>query len=254
MGHPGPDGRKGTDLKPKGLEKEREEILGITSKTITLEAQTGQHVTVRSVLINQPIRQVQRALMTHKKETDIGYTNFWVLLPGFSREAFAQAAQDMTQIINHSETLVAGPDGIWDTFPEITPTRVAFNGVDWTSADAAHHIEHLDPAWDESGEGFELDADKPGWEYCKTYRRPYDSIVAACLLAAKHHLPEHFYISSEGSWDEEWAHGARETNISPVKLYEYRFPERSPVSNPLGTSTKVLEEGIRLHQERLYGG
>ena len=179
----------------------------------------------------------------------MGYTHYWVLLPGFNRDAFAQATQDMAQMIHRSEIPVAGPKGIWGTSPQITPTRVAFNGTNWKTASAVKQVTDQDADWgetNESAEPFGIDAEQPGWDWCKTRRQPYDSIVAACILVVKHHLPEHLFIKSDGKWDAEWAHGAWGTNISPVQLYEHLFPERSPVPNPIGMKPKVYEEGRQI--------
>jgi hypothetical protein len=60
---------------------------------------------------------------------------------------------------------------------------------------------------------------------CKTQLKPYDAVVAACLLVARDYFTaEELVIISSGSWDDgDWADGAR--------LYTRVF--RRKASNPL---------------------
>ena len=74
-------------------------------------------------------------------------------------------------------------------------------------------------------------------------------MVVACLLALKRHLPEHFFVNSDGSWEEEWLEGSSHEAPSGVRLYEHIFPERAPVTDCLGTPEDVQEEGFQLHRE-----
>ena len=73
----------------------------------------------------------------------------------------------------------------------------------------------------------------PDFACCKTERKPYDAIVVACLLVAKHHLGAAIEVSSDGNWEDEWLNGAYEDTQSGVKVYEHIFPDRAPVANPL---------------------
>ena len=63
--------------------------------------------------------------------------------------------------------------------------------------------------------------------YCKTSRKPYDQVVAAILIAVKHHFGDDVLISG-GTLAEEWLRGAAPEHDakSPIKLYMHIFPER----------------------------
>lgn len=37
------------------------------------------------------------------------------------------------------------------------------------------------------------------WDFCKTARRPYDTVVTAVLILARYTFPD-FHLSSDGSW------------------------------------------------------
>ena len=163
----------------------------------------------------------------------MGYTHYWVLVDGFYPAALEAAVKDMSEIVYRSELPVAGPNGQPGTDPEIGQTRIALNGIG-----------------DESNETFLIDADRPGWDFCKTARKPYDSVVAACLLAAKHHLPDHFQLSSDGSWDDEWTNGASDGCPPPVALYERIFPDRAPLIDQLGIDRAVEDQGFKIRMER----
>jgi hypothetical protein len=43
----------------------------------------------------------------------------------------------------------------------------------------------------------------PGFQFCKTARKPYDWFAVACLLLAEKHCPGCFKVSSDGD-PEEW--------------------------------------------------
>ena len=165
----------------------------------------------------------------------MGYTHCWVLVAGFDRKALEAAIRDMATLIYRSEIPIAGRTGEAGTHPEIEETSIGFNGVEENGHDA-----------------FEFDAEEPGWNFCNTWRNPYDTAVAVCLLAAKHHLGDKFQFISNGSWSSEWAKGAWGDSISPKALYERVFPERALDLKecPFGIDEKVSEEGKAITQER----
>jgi hypothetical protein len=70
-------------------------------------------------------------------------------------------------------------------------------------------------------ESFVLNPGASSFEFCKTQFRPYDRLVCAVLIAAKHRLGDGIEISSDGDWSE-WADG--------LALYIAAFPDRSTAS------------------------
>ena len=47
-------------------------------------------------------------------------------------------------------------------------------------------------------------AGAPGFDFCKTARKPYDVVVCAALLAIKHHQGDNVEIRSDGDFGDEW--------------------------------------------------
>ena len=75
---------------------------------------------------------------------------------------------------------------------------IDFNGVRWgCTCSGNNNDEHTSAECrdqslqDDSYEPFRISAGRTGWDFCKADRKPYDSLVAACLLVLKYHLPEH---------------------------------------------------------------
>lgn len=58
------------------------------------------------------------------------------------------------------------------------------------------------------------------WEFCKTARKTYDSLVTAILIRASVLMPESLTVDSDGSW-QEWQEGRN--------LYEQVFNEEAPI-------------------------
>lgn len=65
----------------------------------------------------------------------------------------------------------------------------------------------------------------PSFHCCKTMRLPYDVIVAAGLIAMKHHMGDAVSLGSDGSVEErDWDKAFR--------LYHETFPDRPPPPMP----------------------
>ena len=182
----------------------------------------------------------------------IEYTHYWVLLPGFEVDQFAAAIEDMRHIVRRSEIEIGNSYGRPGTLPVLEPDGVILNGINWDCACGLgrQKRDHLSVCYegsrDQSWEVFEFKATDVGFQFCTTRRKTYDSVVAACLLAAKHNLGKFFSIGSNGQWDEEWASGAQTGNASPRQLYERLFPNRASLRNQLKINDRVLEAGLIL--------
>ena len=184
----------------------------------------------------------------------MGYTHYWTLTSGFDLDQFAAATQDITRVISQSEIPCAGPTGHPKSQPEISPTRIALNGVNRNCTcpvDSAQACPtsclYEGDRQDDSYETFIVDASEPQWNFCKTARKPYDTLVGTCLLILRYHLPKHFQFQSDGDWDHEWAQGATTELMSIKDTYRHIFPERELASDPMGIDPDTQKEGSRLH-------
>lgn len=61
--------------------------------------------------------------------------------------------------------------------------------------------------------------------YCKTEHLPYDTLVTACLLIAKHHFGKAFKVSSNGDI-EDWAAGIALVEKAVAWRSAWRFDEK----------------------------
>ncbi len=87
--------------------------------------------------------------------------------------------------------------------PEVSDELIRFNG--WK--DEGHETFMLHKKMPEPqpfGQG------KQYFEFCKTAHKPYDLAVGLILLSASNHAPKTITVSSDGSWDVEWAEIRRE--------------------------------------------
>lgn len=146
----------------------------------------------------------------------MGYTHYWKwnTLPDAGR--FAQWSEDVKTLIDslflYPEITggvlnICGPDGTGN--PELSDTRVAFNGDD--SADEAHESFIIDlhnpkPLSTLLGAGFTDDLALFD-SFCKTGREPYDLVVTSALIRLGYHFPD-VEISSDG-WEEDWQEGSQ---------------------------------------------
>lgn len=73
--------------------------------------------------------------------------------------------------------------------PEVSASLVRFNG-----------------AGEKGHETFLFTRVGAPFHFCKTAQKPYDAVVCAVLLAAKHHLGAALTLSSDGTW-AEWKPG-----------------------------------------------
>lgn len=153
----------------------------------------------------------------------MGYTHYWEKVGPWDATRHEAALQDMWTIISRTEDPRLAQD--YDT-PETPPAfdddGIWFNGVGDEGCETFVFPRIIDPkyglgGYEYVGAGGRLVIEYTDFTFCKTRQLPYDKVVTACLLAAKHHLGDAIRVASDGDW-EEWAEGAR--------LYEYIFPGR----------------------------
>ncbi|NMC04201.1 MAG: hypothetical protein GYA24_03270 [Candidatus Lokiarchaeota archaeon] len=141
----------------------------------------------------------------------MGYTHYWTIHQRFSDQAFAALASMARRLHDNlppasrssgayyaeEPLVIRGWDGTG--FPEFSSARISFNG------DAGRAVE--DEYFGQIGldhETFSMRPADAGFQCCKTERKPYDLLVQAVMLAAKHVGGEHITISSDGA-PEDWA-------------------------------------------------
>lgn len=129
----------------------------------------------------------------------MGYTHYFTL-KGSVVARFPDLAADAVHLFNTATAqgiALAGPLGTG--LPDVSDQTIRFNGAE-----------------PRNYETFSLRASDTDFNFCKTGPQPYDAVVAALLIRAKHLLGETIEISSDGTWDE-WADGRA--------LYEKAFAE-----------------------------
>ncbi len=148
----------------------------------------------------------------------MGYTHYWRKVGPWPEDKLKAAVADMQTIIKRCDIPLANYAGESGTMPEMGELLISFNGVGTESYETFL---------------FPPSTEDEKFAFCKTGRRPYDQVVVACLLAAKHHLGDAIRVSSDGRWEREWLQGAWTGAGSGVAMYEHIFPDRNPVKNPL---------------------
>ena len=128
----------------------------------------------------------------------MGYTHYWDYKPTVSEEVrkkeFKKVVSDTKKILkNKGDIVIRGWDGTGK--PLITNEKIKLNG------DGENGLDH---------ETFEFSVTKydSKWGFCKTARKPYDTVVCAILLSMKKHLSGFtFYSDGDIKTEEEWIIG-----------------------------------------------
>lgn len=129
----------------------------------------------------------------------MGYTHYWRVSGSLDKDKFKEFSSDCKKIAEMSDVGLANLQGEEKTFPEFSETEVSFNGIGKYSC-----------------ESFFVNLNTSGFNFCKTRRRPYDTVVVACLLCLKYYFDD-VSVSSDGD-NEEWSYG--------TNLYKSIFPNR----------------------------
>ena len=131
----------------------------------------------------------------------MGYTHYYQRRMALGMDGFAAFSEDAARLVSAAAERgieLAGLMGKPDTVPEVNANRVAFNG----SEEGAHEGFLLE--WIFEGR-YTQTPDSRGhyFDCCKTARKPYDTVVAAVLIAARHRFGADIRVSSDGE-DSEW--------------------------------------------------
>ncbi|MCP4246561.1 MAG: hypothetical protein GY778_05895 [bacterium] len=119
-----------------------------------------------------------------------GYTHYFTWSEKPDEAALADCIAEMQLIIEAKQNMLADVGGEGD--PTVTSLAVQFNGQG-----ANAHEPFVFPGED-------------GFNFCKTFWKPYDAVVVACLLVARDHFPPAVLkITSDGTWFAgDWSEGA----------------------------------------------
>ena len=118
----------------------------------------------------------------------MGYTRYWHRIREIPQPTFQAIVGDFMKVLPALQVRLAGGDGTGD--PCLTAEEVIFNGV----GDDAHET-FLFPRVYCLRQGSIWGALE--FQYCKTARKPYDLVVAAFLVIAKHHLGDNLHVTSD---------------------------------------------------------
>lgn len=129
----------------------------------------------------------------------MGYTHYWYYNPSKAKSGteapFAKALREISkykELLQSQGLVVRGPMG--EGVPQLTPSVIAYNG------DASEGLDH---------ESFyverEEQAPRNGFAFCKTARKPYDTLVCLSLISLFEAFadPEVFSYCSDGNDEEE---------------------------------------------------
>ena len=134
----------------------------------------------------------------------MGYTHYWQRPRKNAGSAymFGLLALDAKKIIAYAEPFgVIIKDSNGEGKPNFNESFFAFNG------DASEGADHETFLWEGIPTIQDWRQDEPmSFDFCKTAHKPYDAVVTAILIRAKHIYGSCVEVSSDGSWDE-WEKG-----------------------------------------------
>lgn len=114
-----------------------------------------------------------------------------------------EIARDIRAVTKASGLSIGDYQGTPTSQPTLGPTEIRFNGIGKEGAET-----FVFPPDSTTNSLLGL---PPNRHFCKTYRRPYDIIVCAALIAIQHHLRDNVEVRSDGNFDreEEWQNAYR---------------------------------------------
>lgn len=130
------------------------------------------------------------------------YTHGWKRVKKLDAEKFKDFSNDCAEIAKFAEKEygITLEDGINEGPAQITEKKIWING---DSKKGEAYETFFIPCMEESREADEFGLTS---DLCKTARRPYDRVVCACLVAAKYHFPDEFFIRTDGEV-KDWQDG-----------------------------------------------
>ena len=142
----------------------------------------------------------------------MGYTHYWVRDKRNVGSAwmFGNLALDAKKIIEQAKTEgieICGPLG--KDQPEFTEAHFCFNGTEVGGLDHETFWWEALPTQPDYQYEYKRGSDRENeiFEFCKTAYKPYDLVVVAVLLRAKHWYGSVVDVFSDGGWDSDWKEG-----------------------------------------------
>jgi hypothetical protein len=133
----------------------------------------------------------------------MGWSRHWYRPLEIEAGTYARIREDMLRVIRESSVPIRGWDGALP-FDDSDPDVIAFNGIPSCETFLFGRVHEYPGGLDHAP--YEVfDGERLWFWFAKTWHLPYDEVVAACLLVAKHHLGKRLQISSDGgrgAWDE----------------------------------------------------
>ena len=118
----------------------------------------------------------------------MGYTHYWKNSPNVGVEAYLKALTDCRKIVRLAKKgLLGNGSGDEGSKPQLTG-MIEFNGI----GDESHETFYM------PGTARELE----DFQFCKTQRKPYDTVVTACLAVMATAGVEVSSDGDEGDWNE----------------------------------------------------
>lgn len=114
----------------------------------------------------------------------MGYTHYWKLLKDIDSTIWSNIVLDIKKVIKESGIKISGWNGKGK--PKFNDTVISFNG----NGDKDSH------------ETFSIENKPVNFSFCKTARKPYDTVVVACLVVLKNYLKNDIEITSDGDLEE----------------------------------------------------
>lgn len=145
------------------------------------------------------------------EKEEMGYTHYYRVEDPSSSLKTREIAADLRLMHLRSEWPLSDGAGTPGGVPQFGPEGIEFNGI---GEERLETFQYPPCARQNQQAGLH-----PGFGYCKTAHRPYDTFVAAALLVIKHHLGEGVSIYSDGSpAGREWRRA--------IDLFQHVYPGR----------------------------
>jgi hypothetical protein len=126
----------------------------------------------------------------------MGYTHYWRRKPTLDSNNFLDFSKDIIKIVQGVGMLLAYEYDEPTRPPQIDGDLIRFNGVGKDGHETFYFEREANTKYQKPGEN-EI------FSFCKTAQKPYDLMVTAALIAAKHHFGIDIKVSSDGE-DTDW--------------------------------------------------
>jgi len=131
----------------------------------------------------------------------MGYTHYWYRPEKLDADKFKKASKDCSLLAKSLNIPVQFEYDI-DEPPVFSENTIRFNGIE----EDGHETFSVEQLFQPS---FRQETDGKLFTFCKTARKPYDTLVTGCLTILKHYFGDDFIVKSDGR-QSDWEDGVRE--------------------------------------------